>query len=797
MIMEQRYVVLFFLLGVLISISSAQTDSVSWALTADTNSIVHGNLSAGGERFSSMVARNYNGGVCQKCAPDAAGTWPAETGENISRYIQFSVSPAPNYNVTIMTVRFYIGWAGTTNHMSANAYYSTDPTFASKFQLGTTISLQNSIGVFTSYPLNVVVNDGNTFYVRIYPWDNAAATGKSCGLFDFCIEGSAVSTVTSSFSTNPSTLSFGTININTSKEKTFILSGLNLVPSSGNILVTAPTGFEVSTTHGSGFTSSLSLPYSGGSFYDTTVVVRFSPTTVSVFSDSIAVSGGGAMQNVFVSGTSAPSDSILGIFVSPMGSDSNSGTFVFPFATISKAISVAQSGDTIFVRGGAYELGGTINLSLSGTDSNSRHCLFSYGNERPILDFSSMFFGSGNRGINLSGSYWHIKGFDICKAGDNGMNISGSNNIIELCALFENRDTGLQLSGTASNNHMINCDSFFNYDDSSATPGGNADGFAPKQLTGINNYFYGCRAWQNSDDGWDCFEAVASVTIEHCWTFNNGYLKDGVTTNDFMNGNGFKLGGNYTENDATLMNCLAFENKAKGFDQNHNRGSMTFLNCTGYANSGNNYALVEALDAGKTLTLTNCNELGNKRSIGAFAVLTTNSWQAFTVTAADFTSIDTSGVRGQRKPDGSLPDVSFMHLAHGSQLIDAGTNVGLPYHGSAPDLGCFESDYATGVKKENDERITEFQLFQNYPNPFNPSTELSYSTALSGVVQLSVYDLLGQEVATLVHEQKQPGNYSIQWNAAPLSSGIYFARLSVYTQFGRSFTQTRKMLLTK
>ena len=63
--------------------------------------------------------------------------------------------------------------------------------------------------------------------------------------------------------------------------------------------------------------------------------------------------------------------------------------------------------------------------------------------------------GSNNRGINLSGSYWYIKGLDIKGAGDNGMNMSGSNNIIEFCSFYENSDTGLQIGGGASNNKLL------------------------------------------------------------------------------------------------------------------------------------------------------------------------------------------------------------------------------------------------------------------------------------------------------------------------------------------------------
>jgi len=72
-----------------------------------------------------------------------------------------------------------------------------------------------------------------------------------------------------------------------------------------------------------------------------------------------------------------------------------------------------------------------------------------------------------------------------------------------------------------------------------------------------------------------------------------------------------------------------------------------------------------------------------------------------------------------------------------------------------------------------------FILEQNYPNPFNPSTTISYHVAKENFVNLRVYDMLGQEVTTLVSEQKSPGTYNVNWNASVLASGTYFYRLEV------------------
>jgi DNA-binding beta-propeller fold protein YncE len=85
-----------------------------------------------------------------------------------------------------------------------------------------------------------------------------------------------------------------------------------------------------------------------------------------------------------------------------------------------------------------------------------------------------------------------------------------------------------------------------------------------------------------------------------------------------------------------------------------------------------------------------------------------------------------------------------------------------------------------------------FTLSQNYPNPFNPTTVIGYQLAVSSVVTLKVYDVLGREVATLVNERKAAGTYTASFNAAKYSSGVYFYKL----QAG-DFVQTKKMLLVK
>ena len=86
----------------------------------------------------------------------------------------------------------------------------------------------------------------------------------------------------------------------------------------------------------------------------------------------------------------------------------------------------------------------------------------------------------------------------------------------------------------------------------------------------------------------------------------------------------------------------------------------------------------------------------------------------------------------------------------------------------------------------------EFGLYQNYPNPFNPATQITYTIPEKGMVKLAVFDMLGKQVAVLVEEIKQPGFYTVEFDASHLSSGIYFYKLQAGMKSG-----THKMLLVK
>jgi DNA-binding beta-propeller fold protein YncE len=111
------------------------------------------------------------------------------------------------------------------------------------------------------------------------------------------------------------------------------------------------------------------------------------------------------------------------------------------------------------------------------------------------------------------------------------------------------------------------------------------------------------------------------------------------------------------------------------------------------------------------------------------------------------------------------------------------------YEGNRIDLIDLET---TDVEYEKSSTPGGFQLEQNYPNPFNPSTTISYSIPKKDFVSLKVYDVLGNEIATLIEEEKPAGKYEIEFNAVELTSGIYFYRIIT-----GSFVETKSMILLK
>ncbi|MBN1307917.1 MAG: right-handed parallel beta-helix repeat-containing protein [Chitinispirillaceae bacterium] len=393
------------------------------------------------------------------------------------------------------------------------------------------------------------------------------------------------------------------------------------------------------------------------------------------------------------------------LYVTPSGTSGNDGKSFASALNYSTALSRAVAGDTILLQGGTYTVPynaskkNTIVLSKSGSagkpismiaDNNSRAIFnFSYPNNSKVLNEDVTSYG-----FDITGSYWYFRGIYITKAGYQGAYVSGSNITFENCAFYENWNTGLEINKGGSRVTAINCDAYRNFDGAYKN-GSMADGFAPKQTQGAGNTFIGCRAWENSDDGYDTYDSPEAVVFENCWAFRNG-----VNVWNFSgfsgNSNGFKVGGNGKVQNNKLIRCIVFGQPGKGFDQNNNAGGLTIHNSLAYAN-GTNFAMGGDLGSGQTHVFSNNVSLSGTVTIKN-ATEKNNTWNSgFSVAASDFESLDTSLARAQRNADGTLPESKLFRLASTSKLIDAGVNAGLSYNGKAPDIGCFETDNVTAI----------------------------------------------------------------------------------------------------
>lgn len=424
-------------------------------------------------------------------------------------------------------------------------------------------------------------------------------------------------------------------------------------------------------------------------------------------------------------------------YVAPGGSDAAAGSEAAPFATIMRAQTAASAGDTVWLRGGTYLLD---NTHITRTDTNYAYVndftksgvrYFGYPGETPVFDFTAVKPSAKRvtafllRTTNLHLRDFHVVGVQVTiTAGGTVTNTQseniritgGSNNTLERLVLRDGMGIGVYITGSSANNLILNCDAYNNCGLDSLSIG-NVDGFGSHTTaSGVGNIFRGCRAWLNSDDGFDFINCHAAATIDSCWAFFSGYKNASLASGG--DGNGFKAGG-YGRNGSTLPNpvprhvvrrSLAVANRASGFYANHHPGGLDFVGNTAFRNSTNFNMLNVASD-----NLTDVPGYGHflKNNLGysprstslsnidqAACDVTYNFFTLpVTVSAADFVATPTATasllayVSAPRQADGSLPAIDLLRLVNGSDVIDQGADVGMPYNLGAPDLGCFENGF--------------------------------------------------------------------------------------------------------
>jgi MYXO-CTERM domain-containing protein len=405
-------------------------------------------------------------------------------------------------------------------------------------------------------------------------------------------------------------------------------------------------------------------------------------------------------------------------YVSPTGSDSNAGSLAAPFATLQKGNDAASAGDTIWVRAGTYSSTKQIVLSKSGTSDSNRTKIWAYQNEAPILDcskYQTTNAAADVASILVTGNWMHLRGLEIANGpvGPSGAHSismlrtkNSSNNTFERLNIHHGFGPGLFIDTGTGGNLILNCDSHDNYDkDGSQGDGQNGDGFGVHyQTTGPSTVIRGCRAWLDSDDGYDFISQEVPITIEDSFAIQCGYANGGATSPSSGNGNGFKIGSSLNGVRHIVRNNVAWKNKAAGFYANHSTGGNTWYNNTSYMNGSQYNMLASSFDSSGevtgTITLSGSkahimrNNIGfpNKNTNMTGVDSGFNTWDLnITEAATDFVSTSDTGCTGPREADGSLPaDCTFLKLKAGSPLIDKGTDVALKFTGAAPDLGAYE-----------------------------------------------------------------------------------------------------------
>lgn len=389
----------------------------------------------------------------------------------------------------------------------------------------------------------------------------------------------------------------------------------------------------------------------------------------------------------------------------PAGNDATgNGSIGSPWFELEKAWPSLSPGDTLYLRGGTYQFNDSQGLTgKSGTAGNYIN-VWAYPGEIPVLTISGSY--AQNELIDVVGDYLYWKGIDISgfaqRPADTyayaALRFTDSDNcLIELLNYHHNMG-GLRIKGASTGNLILNCDFHHIYDP--YTSYGDGDGCDIAEVdAGSTNTVRGCRFWRNADDGLDLWDNDGYVTIDGCWSWMNGYQEDGSTIGG--DGAGFKMGATATLDSTTfqrtIQNCVAFDNRQFGISQNGALCKHYVYNNTVFRNLYRGIYFSSSWGLSPHV-ITNNIAYNNTTNtvITEAAILTTNSWYGFTVTNDDFVSIDTTGVSGPRQLDGSLPLLTFLHLAAASDLKDAGTSVGVYddaaglERGVSPDIGAYE-----------------------------------------------------------------------------------------------------------
>jgi hypothetical protein len=409
------------------------------------------------------------------------------------------------------------------------------------------------------------------------------------------------------------------------------------------------------------------------------------------------------------------------------GNDSTGdGSIKKPFKTLMKCQEKANAGDIVNIRGGTYK-----GFTIADTDATYNYIhkftksgitYQAYNQEKVVFDFEfkdsyKYYKGKPLRRVTAF-LVWKntqditFKDFDCTRVPALtykelvAMKSSklttqsecfasyGKNIHFNRMRAYNNRAIGFYFLGTNSNNIAYRCDAFNNIGSDQATLG-NCDGFGAH---GTGAKFLECRAWDNSDDNYDCINSEGRNIFDTCWSFRINLDKTNI-----QDGNGFKIGG-FNKDPAAknkkipshvVKNCIATMAVSNGFYSNHQPGkAATWFNNRSYNNGRANFDMTEGSEkweldsSGKVKDIcgtrevlffniahkyrknlqNNGNQYGSEGNLYSARIPDKNnrfnSWnfRDITLSDSDFLSLDVSELAKERGKDGALPKVNFMKL---------------------------------------------------------------------------------------------------------------------------------------
>jgi pectate lyase len=375
----KRYFVLVILICA-VQMYAQVSATATWNLTANQSATVTGNILAADQSFNSMQC-TYVSSVQRSSPTPTAGSWPAETTENATRYMQFAVSPAVGNSLTVSSIALNLYATGGSN-MKANVYYSTDSAFATKTQIGTTLSLSQTAPSTPNVSVSpsLLVNGGQTVYVRVYPYYTSAATGKYMVANSVKISGTTAALI-AIYPSSTALSNFVQTTSTPSAVQKFTVSATNLT---SNVTLVPPASYEISTDGGTNWVGSISsivLPVVSGNItgQPVTVSVRLNAAAAGSYVGLISLASTGAdTALVSLSGIYMPAEPTVASTVAFSNVAGTSFTLTATGGNGAKRLVVLHSGSAVtWTPTDAVPVSGVnANLSLATDQGNGNKIVY-------------------------------------------------------------------------------------------------------------------------------------------------------------------------------------------------------------------------------------------------------------------------------------------------------------------------------------------------------------------------------------------------------------------------------------